>query len=406
MLELRKKNNLIKLTAMIMAMTSVGGIATTVGAHANSVLNLNSVQAKNYVAARSHGIDVASYQAADVNSVKRDAQFAIIKISEGTSYRNPKASSQLASAKRGDMLPMAYHFATFSNNASAAQTEAHFAIATARRLGFNHGYLACDWEDGDGNKTGGNTTANTNAVKTFMSTVKAAGYKPLLYANAYTLNHRLNLNSVLNSYPNSLWMAAFTSSGQADFSKFPATPGVKIWQFTDHFGGAVDGNINLLPLNYNGGSTSTTITQAPKLNKKKQNKKVMRVTHTVMHKAYVYDKNGKKIGNQVVPAYTRGNVLGGVYKINGKPYLRIGGNQYIKANNVTGFTRKVTQTTYIVNDKGIKYRVPALKTGSRVQTYGGHFTIKGKKYYRIKKDAYILMNDVTTNAQLNAFNNK
>ncbi|NRO26507.1 hypothetical protein IMAU30028_01014 [Lactobacillus helveticus] len=43
------------------------------------------------IAARELGIDVASYQSADLTAhAKAGYQIAIVKVSEGTSYRNPK----------------------------------------------------------------------------------------------------------------------------------------------------------------------------------------------------------------------------------------------------------------------------------------------------------------------------
>lgn len=74
------------------------------------------------VAAKELGIDVASYQSADLTAhAKAGSQFAIVKVSEGTNYRNPKGASQIKSAIANDMMPMGYHFATFSSNASLAK---------------------------------------------------------------------------------------------------------------------------------------------------------------------------------------------------------------------------------------------------------------------------------------------
>lgn len=105
------------------------------------------------VAARELGIDVASYQSADLTAhAKAGSQFAIVKVSEGTSYRNPKAAAQIKSAITNDMTPMGYHFATFSSNASSAKSEAKYAVSSAKALGLPKGsYLACDYETGSGN---------------------------------------------------------------------------------------------------------------------------------------------------------------------------------------------------------------------------------------------------------------
>ena len=61
---------------------------------------------------RSYGVDVSTYQPTSTTKYsKAGAQFVIVKVSEGTSYRNPNAKAQVASAKANKLLPMAYHFA-------------------------------------------------------------------------------------------------------------------------------------------------------------------------------------------------------------------------------------------------------------------------------------------------------
>ena len=49
------------------------------------------------VEARSYGVDVASYQPSVVSYT--GAKFAIVKLTEGTNYLNPKAGQQIKSAK-------------------------------------------------------------------------------------------------------------------------------------------------------------------------------------------------------------------------------------------------------------------------------------------------------------------
>ena len=49
------------------------------------------------VEARSYGVDVASYQPSVVSYT--GAKFAVVKLTEGTNYLNPKAGQQIKSAK-------------------------------------------------------------------------------------------------------------------------------------------------------------------------------------------------------------------------------------------------------------------------------------------------------------------
>lgn len=82
---------------------------------------------------RSYGVDVSSYQPTSTTSYsKAGAQFVIVKVSEGTSYRNPNAKAQVASAKANNLLPMAYHFANFGSSSSRAKSEAD-SLSPAQR---------------------------------------------------------------------------------------------------------------------------------------------------------------------------------------------------------------------------------------------------------------------------------
>ena len=309
----------------------VAALSTTSVAAVNTLhTQTKTVQASTTsVAARSLGIDVASYQSADLSAHARSgAKFAIVKVSDGTSYRNPKASAQVASARAQNMMPMGYHFATFSANSAAAKREANYAVASARAVGLAPGsYLACDYESGDGNNINMGKGVTANAIIAFMQQVKAAGYKPLLYASSSVLRNNINTNSVVNQFPNSLWVASYAVAGRIDkpnFSYFPSMKGVSIWQFTDNWRGLnVDGNINVLPLTASGSAVS----QAPT----KSSTKALVVKHT----ARVYDKNGnRKLNRKSLKKNTTVTTHGKKKTINGVKYYRIGKNAYVKAANL------------------------------------------------------------------------
>ena len=316
-----KKKFITKLACV--AIFSTTGIAA-VKAQAPQTVQASTTS----VAARSLGIDVASYQSADLSAHARSgAKFAVVKVSEGTSYRNPKASGQIASARSQNMMPMGYHFATFSASTSVAKREANYAISSAKAVGLNPGsYLACDYESGDGNNINMGKNPTANAIIAFMKKVKAAGYKPLLYASSSVLRNNINTNKVVNEFPNSLWVASYAISGRIDnpnFNYFPSMKGVSIWQFTDNWRGLnVDGNINVLPLS----SSGSAVSQAPKKNTGK--------ARVLKHNAYVYDKNGKRKKHQALKKNHSVTCHGKKKTINGKKYYKIGKNKYIKAANV------------------------------------------------------------------------
>lgn len=206
-----------------------------------------------------------------------------------------------------------------------------------------------------------------------MDKVKAAGYQPLLYSGAYLMNNNINASMVTAKYPNSLWVASYASAGRIDtanFNYFPSMDGVAIWQFTDNWRGlSVDGNISLLPLSYASANATTDTTaesnsstnnsnssnddqkqpssQAPTpteaiveqakedANKTTSASSEVKTTKTVMHKAYVYDKDGNH-GSEAIGAYNQVTVLGGVVVINGREYYKIGENRYVVLNNIDG----------------------------------------------------------------------
>ena len=80
------------------------------------------------------------------------------------------------------MMPMAYHFATFSSSSSAAKREAQYAISSAKALGLPAGsYLSCDYETGQGNiiTNGKNVTA-----KAIPPNIAVADIPPFILVNS------------------------------------------------------------------------------------------------------------------------------------------------------------------------------------------------------------------------------
>ena len=210
---------------------------------------------------RTYGVDVSSFNNANTTEyTNADAGFVLVKVSEGLDYRNPKAKAQVDSTKQNNVVPMAYHYARFSDNSNLAVQEGNYAISSVKLVGIGPGsYLACDYEQGSGNETGGNREDNTTAILAFLNTIVSAGYKPLLYSGAALMKNKINTARILAKYPNCLWVAAYPYKGAtdtADFNYFPSMEGVAIWQFTDNWRGMdVDGNINLLELETNGSAS-------------------------------------------------------------------------------------------------------------------------------------------------------
>lgn len=201
---------------------------------------------------KSLGVDVSAYQGTDMSGYARaGAKFCIVKTTEGTNWVNSKATAQIASAKANGMMVMGYHFAHCGGDSNAARNEANYAINHARSMGIpQHSYIAMDFEtDASGNKQ-----ANTNAAIAFMQTVRNAGYLPLFYSGSYYMTQHFDTEQIVKAFPGSLWVASYKVMGRQDapdFNYFPSRNGIAIWQFTDNLKGmGVDGNINVLPLNF------------------------------------------------------------------------------------------------------------------------------------------------------------
>lgn len=209
---------------------------------------------------RSYGVDVSSYNGTDLSSMANSgAKFAIVKLSEGTGYQNPKAQAQISSAKANNMLTMGYHYAHFGADSNRAVQEGNYTVDSAKYAGLPAGsYLACDYEEGSGNSTFQGYSASGNAIVAFMNVIANAGYKPLLYSGKEILTKRVDVKKVTGKYGTCLWIASYeyksgTRLDNPDFGWFPSMDNVAIWQFTDNWRGLnVDGNISLVDLKTDG----------------------------------------------------------------------------------------------------------------------------------------------------------
>lgn len=207
------------------------------------------------MSSKTYGVDVASYQATDMAAYhKAGASFAIVKLTEGTDYVNPKASKQVDSSRANHLYTHAYHFARFGSSVSQAKKEAAYFIKQAKKEDISQKrMLWLDWESGSGNVVTGPKAANTAAILAFMDAIKAAGWRPGLYSGASLMRTAIDTAQVVKKYGTCLWVASYPTMAAvstADFEYFPSMDGVAIWQFTSNWKGlGVDGNVAVAEIN-------------------------------------------------------------------------------------------------------------------------------------------------------------
>lgn len=200
------------------------------------------------------GQDVSSYQLSDFEYMLQRKQlgsdFTIVKLGgsggfEGEHYQNPKASAQLANASKSGQDVAGYFWGQFGSDRLLAQKMARFAVADAHRTGLKQGAaIALDYEQG----ASMSSTANTDAIIEFMSAIKDAGYKPLLYSGAYYMKRYVDIERIGKQFGTCLWVASYKTTGlqlAPDFAYFPSMNYVAMWQFADNWHGT-DGNVELV----------------------------------------------------------------------------------------------------------------------------------------------------------------
>ena len=200
------------------------------------------------------GQDVSSYQLSDFEYMLQRKQlgsdFTIVKLGgsggfEGEHYQNPKASAQLANASKSGQDVAGYFWGQFGSDRLLAQKMARFAVSDAHRTGLKQGAaIALDYEQG----ASMSSTANTDAIIEFMSAVKSAGYKPLLYSGAYYMKRYVDIERIGKQFGTCLWVASYKTTElqlAPDFAYFPSMNYVAMWQFADNWHGT-DGNVELV----------------------------------------------------------------------------------------------------------------------------------------------------------------
>ena len=170
------------------------------------------------------GIDVSQHNPPSVWEDKADQfDFVIVKLTEGYTYTDPKATENIAAAKDCNKLIGAYHLVRPDSGVDAV-TEANFFVEQLKASGWDHNWLlACDFEPQFSIKKDGKIDykANADFCKAFLDEVTRLtdGVKPLMYACARDINNGgNNWKAVAASY--GLWMAGYPNTETTDSGTF------------------------------------------------------------------------------------------------------------------------------------------------------------------------------------------
>ncbi|WP_455390746.1 GH25 family lysozyme [Lactiplantibacillus pentosus] len=155
------------------------------------MVNLNSQ------AARMDMVDVSNnngyMSTAEYVSMRNEfgVKAVTVKISEGGTYKDPDAASNIANVQAAGMYINGYHFARYATKAQAI-AEADFAGQTAKAAGLPVGaVLATDVEAEEQN----NQSKATNDInnKAFMQEIEKFGYRADIYTSGSWANNKMTI---------------------------------------------------------------------------------------------------------------------------------------------------------------------------------------------------------------------
>lgn len=176
-----------------------------------------------------NGIDIASYQK-DMDITKVDADFVIIKITQGDYYVNPSFDKHYNEAKRSSKLIGAYHY---SNGLDINKEVDHLYKNLFPYLG---NLIVClDWEsNGNTLKSGFNkefkVTSEANYVLNFANALHTkTGMYPFVYMSA-SVTRRSDWKEVAKICP--LWVAQYKNYDITGYQENPFrdSKGLGVWQ--------------------------------------------------------------------------------------------------------------------------------------------------------------------------------
>ena len=163
------------------------------------------------------GVDYSGWQSksAPCQTAAGGAEFGIVKLTQGTTFKNYSAAAQLSCLRKTGQETGGYHYAA----GTSATVEATFFVRMAMQLGLvKSGILALDWESYQNEAWGSSAW-----IDSFVSTVHAqTGVWPVVYIQASALGQ---LSSFTRAHC-AIWIAQYASNAATGFQSNPWKLGI------------------------------------------------------------------------------------------------------------------------------------------------------------------------------------
>ena len=191
-------------------------------------------------------MSVATFTALKEEGVK----YVIVKLTQGTTYTNPYAKSQIANAQAAGLTVYVYDYVTFTS-VSSAQAEADYFAEVAEEYGLDTTTLMiADVED--------SSVKNSNVVtylNAYWEELSSLGYTNHAVYTSYSFDQTYDVSSTVGK--SRTWIAAYY------YSYWKSTiegSGYGAWQYTDEYDNTYDGSIDMGLFSSNTTTSSTTTT--------------------------------------------------------------------------------------------------------------------------------------------------
>lgn len=188
-------------------------------------------------------IDVSSHNGylseANFRTIKSyGVKGVVVKLTEGTTYINDKAASQISNAQKAGLIVSVYHYSWFSNQ-SEARAEADFFANTAINFGLPKTTVVVN--DAENPAMGSNITSNSLAFQSQLATRGFKNHALYTYQN-WVETGKINPSAFGTE---NVWMASYPYSPSRDYlqhtqySSWQWSPKIQFPSVNSNFDGSV-----------------------------------------------------------------------------------------------------------------------------------------------------------------------